>query len=129
MAIGPKLKGHITASGIIPSRRAVWCHIDHPKSGAFGVLAIYAPNEDSNRATLWHEIANLMDKNREWIVLGDFNMVEVALDRRGGSGTVLNGREKKAWNRLQRKLCLEDSFKYKPGHLRYNWDSKRPSSP
>lgn len=125
LAIGPKLKGYITNSGIFPSSRVTWCYIDHPKSSRFGVMAIYAPNKDVNRAALWHKIVDSVDNNREWIFLRDFNMVEAATDRMGGSGEILNGREKRAWTRLQRKLCLGDTFKYKPGHLRYSWDSKR----
>lgn len=108
----------ISASGVVPSQRAAWCHLEHPKFGKIEVLVVYAPNFDSERATLWNELADLLDKNREWIVAGDFNMVEALQDRRGGSGRILNGREKSAWNRFSRRLCLEDTFCYKPGHLK-----------
>lgn len=51
-------------------------------------------------------------------------MVLTPSDRRGGSRIVV-GIEKRAWNRLSRKFCLVDSFVYKPGHLKFSWDSKR----
>lgn len=52
-------------------------------------------------------------------------MVLSPSDRRGGSGRIVVGGEKRAWNRLARKFYLVDSFVYKPGHLKYSWDSKR----
>lgn len=40
---------------------------------------------------LWHELANLVDNKRDWIVIGDMNMVEQIMDRRGGFGHILDG--------------------------------------
>lgn len=79
---------------------------------------MYAPSKPSNRVALWHEIADSIDKSQKCLIAGDFNMVKDHLNRKGGSSRIVNGREKSAWKRLARKLCLV-------GHLNYTWDSKK----
>lgn len=94
--------------------------------GNFGVLAIYAPStSNKHRTRLWHEVVDTLDTKHRWFFAGDFNMVLAPSDRRGGSGRIVVGAEKRAWNRLTRKLCLADSFIFKPGHLKYSLDSKK----
>lgn len=84
-------------------------------------MVVYAPNGTNEHRDLWHEIAkNLDGHNRRWIMVGDINMVENIADRKGGLGKVLNGPDKRAWNRVKHKLWLEDSFCYKVGHLKYS---------
>lgn len=87
-------------------------------------MAVYAPNEPHNRKRLWKELADNIDKKRKWVVVGDFNMVEDALDRKGGSRKVVTSGEKRVWRRFVCKICLEDSHVYKVGNLRYSWDNK-----
>lgn len=64
---------------------------------------MYAPNEEPLRKDLWHELADNLDKNRQWIMAGDFNMVEESINRKGGSGRILRGAEKRASTMLKRK--------------------------
>lgn len=119
------MKPYVIKKGIVAFGRAAWAHLDHPKLGKIGVVVVYAPNEPLNRASLWSELVDSLDMRRRWIMAGDLNMVEDILDRKGGSGKVVCGREKGAWKRLIRKFCLEDSNVYKVGHLKYSWDSKK----
>lgn len=86
IAVGPKHKGYITNKGIAASGRAVWVHLDLPNCGQVGVLALYAPNDYRERTALWHKLTHLLDKNRPWVIAGDFNMVVSIGDRKGGSG-------------------------------------------
>lgn len=93
------MKGYVTASGFFQSERAAWAHLDHLVLGNIGVLVVYAPSTGSrDRAQFWHEIANTLDTNHNWIIGGDFNMVLATTDRRGGSRRIVVGREKRAWN-------------------------------
>lgn len=80
LATSPRLKASIPDMGFVPSQCVVWVHIDHPTLGNIGILAIYVPNGKNERAMFWHELANLMDKKRDWIVIGDMNMVEKSID-------------------------------------------------
>lgn len=107
------------------SQRVAWAHLEHPKLGKIGLLAVYAPNGVNERKQLWTKIVDQLDKHREWIIGGDFNMVGASSDRKGASSKILQGVEKGAWTRLKRKLWLEDPFAYTPSTLRYSWDSKR----
>lgn len=90
------------------------------KLGRIGVLVVYASNKSPNKASLWQKIADSIDKSKRWLVAGDYNMVEHSIDRKGGFGKLVNGREKRAWWRLSHKLNCVDSFIYKVGHFKYS---------
>lgn len=119
------MRQFVTDKGIVPSGRAAWAHLEHPALDKMGILAVYAPNKPHLRTNLWNELADSIDKKRKWVVSRDFNMVEDALDRKGGSSRVVNGSEKKTRKQFVRKIYLEDSFVYKGGQLKYSWDSKK----
>lgn len=104
LALIPRLSKMVTAKGVVLFQHAVWAHLEHPKMGKIGILAIYAPNGTNERRALWHELADSMDKHRQWMLAEDYNMVESIEDLKGGSGRVLRGPEKNAWTRLKRKL-------------------------
>lgn len=114
------MKASIIAKGCLPSGRVVWVHLDHPTLGKLGVLALYALNGQILRADMWHELADNLDNKMNWIVAGDFNNVEEAFDRRGGSGRILNRQELHAWRKFKRKFCLIDSFAPRPTHLKFS---------
>lgn len=40
LAVGPSLKCHVVAKGIVQSKRAVWMHVDHPQLGRIGLLSL-----------------------------------------------------------------------------------------
>lgn len=63
-------------------------------------MSIYAPNEPLDRKELWKELADGMDRSRQWFLSGDYNMVEAGIARKGGSSRTLEGQEKRAWSRL-----------------------------
>lgn len=44
--------------------------------GKLGILGIYAPNNSPDRTRLWKQIFNMLDFSLQWMVLGDFNMIE-----------------------------------------------------
>lgn len=98
--------------------------MDHPQMGRIGIIAIYAPKFYHERASLWHELADTLDKSRSWILAGDFNMVESCTDHKGGSSAILNGIELRVWHRLHKMLNLEDLYQHRPGQLWFRWDSK-----
>lgn len=79
LAIGPRLRASITKKGIIPPERAVWVHIDHPTLGQLGILAVYAPNGKCERAVVWHELADLLDNKRDYVLMPIILTYEVAI--------------------------------------------------
>jgi exonuclease III len=66
---------------IIPGR-ALQIIMPWRKELKLSVLAIYAPNDGSNNESFWAEIREKIDsQNKPDVMLGDFNLVEDALDR------------------------------------------------
>eukprot|EP00249_Psilotum_nudum_P028905 c38900_g1_i1 orf=3-428(+) len=52
--------------------------------------------------------------------MGDFNMVEQELDRRGGTNSTIHGAEKDAWERFKWKLGLLDKSMTDPRVMMWN---------
>ncbi|CAM6094401.1 unnamed protein product [Calypogeia fissa] len=127
IAVGPRLKGSITARGTLPSGCGSWVHLDHFSFGLLGVLSVYAPNEKLERALLWRELFSILDPDRPWIIASDFNNVEDPADQRGGKGkgSLIAGQEKIAWLHFKRRFKLEDSHFLRPGMLKFSWDNQR----
>lgn len=106
LAIGPSMRNYISTRGITNSSRAVWIHIEHPQLGNFGVVAVYAPNNHRQREALWNELSSTLDKRKPWVIARDFNMVEAQGDRKGGTGKILRGVEKRTWNCFRKDLIF-----------------------
>jgi exonuclease III len=110
LAVGSRISPFVSASGVLPCPRAVWVHINHPRWGALGVMGIYAPNSATSRMKLWKDMFDVTDNSRQWILMGDFNMIEARGDQRGGGMSLIAGGEKNSWRHLKRRLNLTDSF-------------------
>mgnify|MGYP000252850560 CR=1 FL=1 len=83
----------IVHAEIITQGRAQFLILEHGES-RWGYLNVYAPNHASARARLWEEIyLSLPEDVENWIVGGDFNMLEDPQDRRGGSMITIQGLE------------------------------------
>ena len=54
---------------------------------------------------LWNHLAQVALPDTHWILAGDFNNIEQASDKQGGSNkTSIGNRELEAWNRLLMRL-------------------------
>lgn len=125
LAINPQLASNIVSEGVSCSKRAVWAYLQIEKFGKLGILGLYAPNDASERTLLWRELFSMIDLSYQWTILGDFNMIESPQDQRGEERRTIVGEEKQAWKQLMRRMKVEDSFSYQPGHLRFSWDNKK----
>lgn len=68
---------------------------------------------------LWNHLANTDLPDVEWILVSDFNNIEQASDKQGGSTkTSIGCRELEAWNRLLLKLGVRDVFHLRTFHKR-----------
>jgi hypothetical protein len=103
-AVSPKFALFIIDKGILVSGIGVWCILDHPHLGNFGLIGIYAPTTTPKRTALWRELADSMDNSFPWLLLGDLNMVEQATDQLGGNPRDLAGREMRAFSHLKRRM-------------------------
>lgn len=65
-----------------------------------GFLNVYAPNAASGQAEFWALIEASLPVADHWCMGGDFNMLEDASDRQGGSSVTIQGEELASWERL-----------------------------
>lgn len=119
------MKDIIKKEGILPIGRAVWAIIENDNIGSMGILGIYTPNDILDKTALQKEIFAHLDFSVQWIMLGDFNMIENSSDQRGGNCTIIHVDEKRAWLHLTKRLKIEDSFIYQLGNPHFSWDNKR----
>ena len=98
---------------IITQGRAQFLILENEES-RWGLLNVYAPNHASARARLWEEIYMAVPGDvGNWIVGGDFNMLEDPHDRRGGSIVTIEGLALANWERLVLKLRIFDVWHLK----------------
>ena len=109
ISIGDSWRSAIVGRGIVVPGRAQWLLLQWGQQ-RLGMLNVYAPNHASARADFWSAIALGLPAADAWCVGGDFNMLERAEDRRGGSLSTILGAELAAWERLYLSLRLEDAW-------------------
>ena len=72
---------------------------------SFGIVNVYAPNDVIECSHLWRWLANHL-LPATWILYGDFNMVELAIDKVGLLPFQWIAREREAWFYMRNKLGL-----------------------
>lgn len=85
----------------------IWARLESVE-GSFGVACIYAPKSPRERTILWEELKHTLPSGN-WILCGDFNMVERREDSTGQS-PLLKGRQLESWRLLKSSLNLHDAF-------------------
>ncbi|KAL3698493.1 hypothetical protein R1sor_012569 [Riccia sorocarpa] len=73
-----------------------------------GFMSIHAPSRRKVRIQFWQQVNDIIGAG-DWIVLRDFNQVEMQEDARGKS-TVVKGREERVWKHMSLEKGLVDSF-------------------
>ncbi|KAL4255818.1 hypothetical protein AB1N83_014347 [Pleurotus pulmonarius] len=112
-----------TIKTIIPGR-AIWVKVDWNGGETLTVLAVYAPNAASENTEFWKSLTNFFDSHprlkRPNVVLGDFNMVEDAIDRYPMHAD--SGPQTTALNELKANLHLVDGWRdANPGSKGYTF--------
>jgi exonuclease III len=100
----------ITGHGVLYLGRAQYITIQLSTNLHLGILNVYGFSHSGPRAMLWDHLANAELPEAQWILGGDFNNIEQASDKQGGSHkTSISRRELEAWNRLLMKLGGRDA--------------------
>ncbi|KAL3691871.1 hypothetical protein R1sor_005522 [Riccia sorocarpa] len=97
----------VTESGVRGDGSAAWVKIE-TTIGVVGVVSIYASTKLANRIPLWGWLAELIESGR-WIILGDYNSVELPEDSHG-IANLLNGGELRRWKELVRGGEMVDAY-------------------
>ena len=79
--LGPKWRKFVSATGSFLQNRACKVILSGIFVGDIGFLNIYAPNDPLHRCVLWETILRELPRHCQWIMLGDFNMVEARRDK------------------------------------------------
>lgn len=112
--LAERLASLVIQHGVLYPGRAQFVTLQLSPHLKLGILNVYGFSETGPRAVLWSHLAQVELPEAEWILAGDFNNIEQASDKQGGSPqTRINRRELEAWNRLLMRLGVRDSF-----HLR-----------
>lgn len=60
---------------------------------------------------MWNHLAQVPLPEALWVLAGDFNNIESAADKQGGSNkTSISQRELEAWNRMLLRLGVRDAY-------------------
>jgi exonuclease III len=109
--LSAKMKPLVTHHGILYPGRAQYVVINISPNLQLGIINIYGFSHTGPRAMLWAHLAQKQLPEAQWVLAGDFNNIESANDKQGGSEkTSISIRELEAWNRLLLKLGVQDAF-------------------
>lgn len=102
----------VCGEGIVVPGRAQYITLQGEGNKTVTILAIYAPSSSMERAALWQKLVAENILGDHYMMLGDFNFVEVESDRAGSNRycTKPNRREQASWSRLLNHLGLEDTW-------------------
>jgi exonuclease III len=110
IVLSERMAGIITSHGVLYPGRAQYITIQLSPTLYLGVLNVYGFSHTGPRAMLWDHLAQAELPAAYWILGGDFNNIEQASDKQGGSHkTSIGRRELEAWNRLLMKLGGRDA--------------------
>ena len=95
-----------------------------------GFLNVYAPNQLGEMVTFWTWLSSELLDIENWLLGGDFNMIEMVSDRCGGGNTTVHGHELACWERLCFKLKVSDawvsqSFMHAENSLEFSRSNRR----
>ena len=128
--LSAQIEETIQAEGIIQDGRAQYVVLRLQPGLTVGLINVYASNQSSDRAELWNSLLSLNLEVTEWILAGDFNMLESQEDKRGGAEKLgQRRREKAVWQRLLLNFGLMDAgnadeIRKQAGH-HFTWNNRR----
>ncbi|KAL3679560.1 hypothetical protein R1sor_022516 [Riccia sorocarpa] len=99
----------VLESGISGKGFAAWMKVQ-TIVGPVGIVSLHAPNDSSARKEVWEWLKQLMMEG-QWIIMGDFNMVERQEDSIGPS-PVVRGDELYSWEICAGSADLVDTRLY-----------------
>ncbi|XP_057873595.1 uncharacterized protein LOC131079610 [Cryptomeria japonica] len=108
LGLAPWLAKHVVDSGSDPNHHCVWA-TTLINGMLVGFCSIYVPNSSLERTSLWEWLRYYLP-NVDWVLGGDFNMVEHPSYRSWNSSTRLSHSEFEAWTLTRNSLGVHDSI-------------------
>ena len=108
--LSEQMANFITGHGVLYPGRAQYITIRLSQNLVIGIINVYGFSLTGPRAMLWNHLAQVELPEATWILAGDFNNIEQARDKLGGSSKAcISRRELEAWNRLLMRLEVRDA--------------------
>lgn len=100
----------VTNHGVLFPGRAQYVTLQLSTTLQIGIINVYGFSDTGPRAMLWNHLAQVTLPDAHWILAGDFNNIEQASDKQGGTNKIsIGSRELEAWNRLLVRLGGRDA--------------------
>lgn len=117
--VSERVSTMVIQHGVLYPGRAQYVFLQLSTHLIIGILNVYGFSLTGPRAMLWNHLAHVELPEANWILAGDFNNIEQASDKQGGSSkTNINNRELESWNRLLMRLQVADAFHLRTFHKR-----------
>lgn len=128
--LAERLSTLVIQHGVLYPGRAQYIILQFSPHLKLGILNIYGFSHTGPRAMLWNDLAQAELPEAEWILAGDFNNIEQASDKQGGSSkTSIGRRELDSWNRLLMRFEVRDTFHLRAFHKKsdkaFTWSNSR----
>jgi hypothetical protein len=108
--LSERMVNQVTSHGVLFPGRAQYVTIRLSPAVQIGIINVYGFSDTGPRAMLWNHLAQTTLPEAHWILAGDFNNIEQASDKQGGSNkTSIGLRELEAWNRMLIRLGGRDA--------------------
>jgi len=114
----------ICQSGSILDGKVQWLIFSTIQGGDLGFINVYAPCNSLARHHLWETMSNDLPTSCHWIMIGDFNMVELRIDKSSSCGEILLGPEHLLFNALKDTIQVLE-FPWTSPNMTYSWDNFR----
>ena len=93
----------------------VWIKLEGIERKNIGFACVYATNIPTKKMHLLHIMVELLPKDCEWIIGGDFNMTEKIQYNSNDCGRAISDLERLTWNGLLNAFQLHDTYVYQEG--------------
>lgn len=120
----PRWSSAVTASESIFGNRVHWLTLSGLPGGDLGIANVYAHITSQDRCNLWEAMIRDLPSHCRWLLIGDFNMVEVRTDKNQPWASMISCRERELFEAMKRVLHVEDQPRT-PGSLKFSWDNGR----
>lgn len=100
----------------------LWIKLENIEGGNIIFACVYASNIPTEKWHLWHVMIDLLPKDCELIVGGDFSMTKIIQDKFNCCERTINEVKILTWNGLLNIFQLHDIFVYQ-GEPRFWWNN------
>lgn len=108
--LSERMASLVTNHGVLFPGRAQYVTLQLSTTLQIGIINVYGFSDMGPRAMLWNHLAQVTLPDAHWILAGDFNNIEQASDKQGGTNKIsIGSRELEAWNRLLVRLGGRDA--------------------